>query len=107
MPAFTPASCITSSASPTRSRASSVENESPTIGATSRWAVGKCGSLGCARQEATAKIAAAAAALLHILDLDDFARDTLRQGGRHEPVEAAVEHVAGTGRGHAGAQVFY
>src|SRR5438874_699341 len=106
MPGFTPASCITSSASPTRSRASSVEKASPTIGATSRWALGKCGSLGCARQAVSASRAAAAAALLHILDLDRFAGHPLRQSGGHEPVEIAVEHVAGAGRSHAGAQVF-
>src|SRR5207237_3834047 len=103
---FTPASCITCSASPTRSRASSVENALPTIGATSRWALGKCGSLGCARQAVSASSAAAATGLLHILDLDRFPGHPLRQSRGHEPVEIAVEHVAGAGRSHAGTQVF-
>src|SRR6185503_19909967 len=107
MPGFTPASCITCSASPTRSRASSVEKLSPTIGATSRSALGKCGSLGYARQAARRENAAtSAAALFHILDLDRFAGDTLRQGRGHEPVEIAVEHVARRGRRDPCAQVF-
>src|SRR5438445_7469348 len=106
MPGFTPASSMTCSASPTRSRASSVEKASPTIGATSRCALGKRGSLGCARQAASATTAAAAAVLLHILDLYRFSRHPLRQRGGHEPVEIAVEHVAGAGRGHTGAQIF-
>src|SRR5437763_16228285 len=106
MPGVTPASCITSSASPTRSRAPSVEKASPTIGATSRCAAGKRGSLGCARQAASARTAAAAVVLLHILDLYRFSRHPLRQRGGHEPVEIAVEHISGAGRGHTGAQVF-
>src|SRR5438477_4665477 len=109
MPGFTPASSITSSASPSRSRASSVEKVPPTIGATSRLALGKCGSLGCARQAASARTrtAAAAAALFDILDLDCFAGHPLRQRRGHEPVEVAVEDVAGAGRGHAGAQILH
>jgi hypothetical protein len=42
----------------------------PTIGATSRCAVGNCGSDGCALQAERIRIPAAAATLLHILDLD-------------------------------------
>src|SRR5438132_10047332 len=107
MPRFTPASSMTCSASPARSRASSVEKESPTIGATSRCALGKCGSLGCARQAPSARIAAAAAAdLLHILDLDRFARHPLREGCGHEAIEVAIEHIAGARRCHAGPQIF-
>src|SRR3954469_17521370 len=107
MPALTPASCMTSSASPARSRASSVEKVPPTMGATSRWAVGNRGSDGCARQAASARTAAAAAALLHILDLYGFAGHPLRQRRSHEAVEIAVEHVAGAGRHDAGAQVLH
>src|SRR5438105_4981434 len=107
MPGFTPASAMTCSASPTRSRASSVENAPPTIGATSRCALGKCGCDGWARQPASARTAAAAAALLHILNLDRFAGHALRQSGGHEPVEIAVEHVAWAGRCHAGTQVLH
>src|SRR4051794_12116470 len=106
MPGFTAASSITSSASPMRSRASSVENVPPTIGAMSRCALGKCGSLGCARQAATARTAAAAAVLFHILNLDRFAGHSLRERGSHEPVEVAVKDIGRAGRGHAGAQVF-
>src|ERR1041385_114366 len=106
MPGFTPASSITSSASPTRSRASSVEKLSPTIGATSRWAEGKCGSVGWARAAGSATSAASAPVLFHILDLDLFARDPLRQGRGHEAVEITVEHVAWRRRGDSGAQVF-
>src|SRR3954468_21311212 len=106
MPGFTPASSITSSASPIRSRASSVENVPPTIGAISRCALGKCGSLGCARQAATARAATAAAVLLHILNLDRLSGRSLRQRGGHEPVEVAVKDIGRAGRGHAGAQVF-
>src|SRR4051812_37229121 len=97
---------MTSSASPSRSRASSVEKASSTIGATSRWAFGKAGCAGSDRHEASTKTAAATAALFHILDLDGFARDALRQCGRHEPVEIAVEDVTRRGRGDAGAKVF-
>src|SRR5215213_6390080 len=93
MPCATPASRIDSSASPSRSRASSVEKESPTIGATSRCALGNCGSAGWARQAARASSAATRPALLHILDLDPLAGHPLRQSGGHEPVEIAVEHV--------------
>src|SRR4051794_19331689 len=106
MPDLIPASSITSSASPTRSRASSVEKASPTIGATSRCALGKCGSLGCARQAASVRNAAAAAALVHILDHNGFASHPLRQRRGHKSVEIAIEDVAGTGRGHAGSEVF-
>src|SRR5256885_14748644 len=102
MPGLIPVSCITSSASPSRSRASSVEKESPTIGATSRCAVGKRGSLGCARQAASARTqrdtATARIALFHILDLDRLAGQALRQRGGDEAVEVAVEHVARAGR---------
>src|SRR6476646_4954151 len=103
MPGLMPASSITSSASPRRSRASSVEKVPPTIGATSRWAAGNLGSVGCARHEAiaSASIAAMMAVLFDSFDHDGFARDALRQGGGHEAVEIAVEDVAGRGRGDA------
>src|SRR6185369_17803884 len=105
MPGLMPASPITSSASPKRSRASSVEKESPTIGATGRWALGNCGSDGVARHAVRASAAARAAALLHILDLDRLAGHALRQRRGHEPVEIAVQHVAWGRRSHPGAQV--
>src|SRR3982750_2667164 len=106
MPRLTPASCITASASPMRSRASSVEKVLPTIGATGRWALGKCGSLGCARHEAIAvKAQSAAPHLLHIFDLDRLAGHALRQSRGHEAVEIAVEHVAWSRRRHSGAQI--
>src|SRR3954454_24276196 len=100
MPGLRPAIRMTSSASPSRSRASSVEKVSPTIGATSRCALGNRGWLGCARHEASASNSTAAAlALLHILDLNPLAGDALGQRGGHEPVEIAVEHIAWAGRG--------
>src|SRR5438270_10253131 len=104
MPGLIPASAITCSASPRRSRASSVEKVSLTVGATSRWAAGNCGSLGCARQPARSR-QAAAAVLLHTLDLDGFAGYPLRQRRGHEAVEIAVQYVTGRGRRHARAQV--
>src|SRR6185369_11111127 len=104
MPGLMPASSITCSASPKRSRASSVEKESPTIGATGRCACGNCGSPGCARQAVSAS--ARKAALFHILDLDGLASDALRQGRGHESVEIAVEHIGRRSRSHTGAQVF-
>src|SRR5260221_9862693 len=104
MPGLTPAICITCSASPTRSRASSVEKVSLTVGATSRWGAGNCGSLGWARQAARTRHVAAAA-LFHILDLDGFTGHPLRQGRGHEAIEVAIQHVAGRRRGDAGAQV--
>src|SRR6266542_5667 len=55
MPGLSPLRVITSSASPSRSRASSVENASLTIGATSRCAAGKCGWVGWARQATRAR----------------------------------------------------
>src|SRR4029079_7915171 len=103
MPGLTPASAMTCSASPTRSRASSVEKVSLTVGATSRCAAGNCGSLGCARQPATSMSAAAAAALFHILDLDGFAGHPLRQGRGHETIEIAIQDVAGRCGGDADA----
>src|SRR6476661_1156506 len=108
IPGLTPANCITSSASPARSRASSVEKVVPTIGATSRCAVGKRGSDGCARQPARkSNTAAVLAALFDILDLDCLAGHALRQGCRHEAVKVAVEHVARAGRGDARPQVLH
>src|SRR6185369_1632262 len=107
MPGFIPASCMTSSASPRRSRASSVENVSPTIGATGRCALGNCGSLGCARQAVSASAAAIADALFHILNLDSLAGHALGEGRGHEPVEVAVEHIAWAGRGDAGPQILH
>src|SRR5205085_12160005 len=105
MPGLTPASCITCSASPTRSRASSVEKVSLRVGATSRWAAGNCGSLGCARQAERRTTDAAATPLLHILDLDFLSSDPLRQRGGHETVEVAIRHVAGRGGCRSGTQV--
>src|SRR5258708_4546604 len=107
MPGVTPASSITSSASPARSRASSVEKAPLTVGATSRCAEGKCGSDGWARQAASNRTAAAAAALLHILDLDRFASHPLRQRRGHEAVEVAVEDVARARRSRSRAQVLH
>src|SRR5436190_21331262 len=114
MPGLTPASAVTSSASPSRSRASSVEKASPTIGETSRCAAGKRGSLGCARHEEVNSNARRSpplrrgrAKLLNILDLDGLAGDALRQRRGHEPVEVAVKHVGRRGRRHAGPEVFY
>src|SRR5687767_15808071 len=53
MPGATPAKAITASASPRRSRASSVEKLSPMIGATSRFAAGNSDlPAGSARQAA-------------------------------------------------------
>src|SRR5688572_13372637 len=94
MPGLTAASSITCSASPSRSRASSVEKLSPMIGATSRCGLGNGPCSGACRHAQT--IAASANShgdLLHILDLDPLAGDALRQSGGHEPVEVAVEHV--------------
>src|SRR5689334_12487917 len=106
MPGFSWASSITSSASPTRSRASSVENASLTIGAMSRCAEGKRGCVGCARHAARPTIRASATALFDILNLDGFAGNALGKSRGHEAVEVAVEHVVRRGRGDAGAQVF-
>src|SRR3954462_5782139 len=108
MPGFTAASSITSSASPSRSRASSVEKVSPTIGATSRFARGNCGSDGCAWHPASAAALTTAtqANLFNVFDLDGLAGDPLREGGGHEAVKVAIEHVARAGRGYPGAQVF-
>src|SRR3954462_2818636 len=108
MPGLSSASSITCSASPTRSRASSVEKVSPTMGATSRCAVGKRGSLGSARQAArSSSVAPSASALFDILDLNRFARNALRQSRGHESVEVTVEHITGAGRGHACPQVLH
>ena len=46
-------------------------------------------------------------ALVDILDFHLFAGHALRQGGGHEPVEIAVEHVRRRGRSDAGAQVLH
>src|SRR5215203_2195216 len=106
MPGLMPAKAITASASPTRSRASSVEKLSPTIGATSRPAAGKSDlAAGC--WQASSASAAKAGNLLHILDLYAFAGDPLRQGRGHEPVEVAVEHVRRRWRGHARPQILH
>src|SRR4051812_32267521 len=109
MPGFTPASRMTSSASPRRSRASSVEKTSLTVGATGRLAFGKCGSLGFARQPPSDRRmrAASAAALVDILDLDGLASDALGQCRGHEAVEVAIEHVRRRGRRDAGPQVLH
>src|SRR6476469_10688693 len=109
MPRLTPARRMTSSASPSRSRASSVEKVLLTVGATARLAFGNCGSLGLARQPGSDRTntAARAAVLVHILDLDGFARHPLRQGRRHEAVEVAVERIARAGRGDPRAQVLH
>src|SRR5688572_21109938 len=106
MPGLTPASATTRLNSPWRSRASSVEKESPTIGATGRCALGKLFSLAGCRHDASAS-KARMTSLVDILDLDLFARHALRQGRRHEAVEVAVEHVSGRGRSHPGAQVLH
>ena len=76
MPGVTPAKAITASASPSRSRASSVEKLSLTIGALARCDLGKvdCGS---ARSQAASAKAMRAIALIDILDLDLFAADPL------------------------------
>src|SRR4029078_2387355 len=92
--------------SPRRSRASSVEKASLTIGATSRWALGNCGCRGCSRQESSRK-AARAAALFHILAFDRLPRHALRQGRGHEAIEIAIEDVAGRGRGDPCAKVLH
>src|SRR5215217_7664079 len=106
MPGRMSAKAITASDSPTRSRASSVEKLSPTIGATSRPAAGKS-DLGAGCSQPNSASDAKAANLLHILDLDPFAGDALRQGRGHEPVEVAVEHVRWRWRGHAGAPILH
>src|SRR3990170_3373827 len=133
MPGLTPARRMTSSASPTRSRASSVEKLSPTIGERSRWAAGNGDLEASCRHPARATTANRAMSgpelpprqfrmpmngsrlsprqprmsfiLFDILDLDPLAGDALRQSRGHEPVEIAVEHVERRGRGHAGAQI--
>src|SRR6476646_3188046 len=107
MPGLMPASSITSSASPRRSRASSVEKVPPPIGATSRWAAGKCGSDGCARQAARASAATNENSLFDILDLNRLAGHALRQGSGHETVEVTVENIARAGRGDARAEVLH
>src|SRR5512141_2081832 len=108
MPGTTPASWMTCSASPTRSRASSVEKESPTIGATGRSAFGKRGCSGAWRQAPIAEIRSRAmSALFDILDLDALAGNALGKGRGHEPVEIAVEHVARRRRRHAGPKVLH
>src|SRR4029453_528880 len=102
MPGLMPAKAMTSSASPRRSRASSVEKMSETIGATGRSASGKVGPCGSARHDAstasrsrTGTVAARTGnTLVDVLDIDLLARHPLRQGGGHEAVEVAVEHVA-------------
>src|SRR5690242_8005448 len=99
---------MTSSASPSRSRASSVENAPPTVGATSRWALGNRGSVGCALQAVSARTAAAAApSLVDILYLDRLARHPLRQRRRHEAVEIAIEHIARRGGRNARPQILH
>src|SRR5690242_9435464 len=98
---------MTSSASPRRSRESSVEKVSPTIGAAERCALGNCGSEGWARQEASEATAMSASILVDILDLDRLARHALRQGRGHEPVEVAVKHIARRRRGHAGPEILH
>src|SRR5687767_12302885 len=112
MPALIPAKAITSSASPSRSRASSVEKRSDTIGATGRSASGKRGACGSARHAASSTAnsistgrAARACILVDVLDIDLLARHALRQGGGHEAVEVAVENVTRRGRDHPGAQI--
>src|SRR5262245_26828748 len=94
MPGATSARRMTASASPVRSRTSSVETLSLTIGATARPAFGNSLVRGSAWQAATNKISRAADALLDILDFHLFASDALRQGGGHELVEIAVEYVS-------------
>src|SRR5687767_2452442 len=107
MPGLTPANCITCSASPTRSRVSSVEKLSPTMGATGRRTCGKSGGTGSERQEASSNSAASAAALFDILDFHALAGHALRQGGGHEPVEVAIKDVSGAGRRDAGPEVLH
>ena len=69
--------------------------------------MGKRGSLGWARQPATASTAAKASTLVDILDLNGLAGDALRQRRGHEAVEIAIEYVTGRWRRDAGAQVFH
>src|SRR5436190_84243 len=120
MPAVTSASRTTSSASPSRSRASSVEKDSSTIGATSRPASGNTWRCGSARQPASpssnAPVSAAelpvsqpcpALILVDILDVHLLAGDPLREGRCHEPVEVSVQHVAWRGGSDAGAKVLH
>src|SRR5215218_7067213 len=108
IPGATPASFSTCSASPSRSRASSVEKASLTIGATSRSALGKRGSSGAWRQAPSAvSRRKAQKRLFDILDLDALAGDALRQSRGHEPVQVAVEHIARRSRCHAGPQILH
>jgi hypothetical protein len=91
---------ITSSASPSRSRASSVEKLSPTIGATSRCGSGKRGAAARRRrrrqQRAKQQQEQALASPYSTSSTSTFlAGHALRQGRGHEAVEVAVEHVAG------------
>src|SRR5690349_12983895 len=104
MPGAIPASRITSSASPTRSRASSVEKLSETIGATGRCALGKGDASGSARQAATVISKRATVALIDILNFHFLAGHALRQSRGHEAVEIAVQHVRRRSRGDAGPQ---
>ena len=100
MPGLTSAKAITASASPSRSRASSVEKLSQTIGATGAVGLGEArrlrlGAAGGESSSETRQTTAARAHLIDILDLDRFAGHPLRQGRGHEAVEIAVEHVGG------------
>src|SRR5687768_12793410 len=106
MPGLMPAKAITASASPSRSRASSVEKLSPTIGATSRLAAGKS-DLGAACSHAASRPAARTASLVDILDLDSLPGHSLGQGRGHEAVEFAVEHVRWRRRRYPGAQILH
>src|SRR6478609_6406517 len=98
MPGAMPAKAMTASASPTRSRASSVEKLSPTIGATARPAGGNSLFASCCLQPSKAK-AARTASLVDIFNFDALARDALGQSGGHEAIEVAVQHIRRRRRG--------
>src|SRR5512139_708292 len=107
MPGVTSARRMTSSASPVRSRTSSVEKLSLTIGATARPTFGNSSGFCSARQAAAARIKRTTDALLNILDFHLFAGNALRQRCRHELVQVAVKNVGWGGRGYAGPKVLH
>src|SRR4029079_7274814 len=106
LPGLTPAKAMTDSASPVRSRASSVEKLSPTMGATSRPAGGNSVLASCCLQPSSAK-AAKTASLVDIFNFNALAGDALGHSRSHEPVEVAVEHIRWSGRGDAGPEVLH
>src|SRR5690349_20800606 len=113
MPGWTCAAATTASNSPTRSRTSSVEKASDTIGATSRPEGGKLSAASpSARQAASASarqqnasVPPARRILVDVFHVDLLARHPLARSSGHEAVEIAVEHVARRRRGDPGTQV--